>query len=90
MQEREDETQVAGDRRLAGEHELDLLLERVVAVVDLVVERDDLVAELDVLRPQRVDDARGSTGATISPVSWNPASSASSSAWNSTLIRTAP
>ena len=27
-----------------------------IAVVDLVVERDDLVAQLDVLRSQRVDD----------------------------------
>ena len=57
MQEREHEPEVAGDRRLAREHELDLLLERVVAVVDLVVERDDLVAELDVLGAQRIDDA---------------------------------
>ena len=56
VQERENETQIAGDRRLARKHELDLLLESVIAVVDLVVERDDLVAELDVLRPQRIDD----------------------------------
>ena len=33
------------------------LLEREVALVDLVVERDHLVAELDVLRPQGVDGA---------------------------------
>ncbi len=57
MEEREHEPEIAGDRRLTGEHELDLLLERVVAVVDLVVERDDLVAELDVLRAECVDDA---------------------------------
>ena len=32
-----------------------------VAVVDLVVEGDHLVAELDVLRPQRVDHAANRT-----------------------------
>ena len=57
VQEREHEPQIAGDGRLPCEHELDLLLEREIAIVDLVVERDDLVAQLDVLRPQRVHDA---------------------------------
>jgi hypothetical protein len=57
VQEGENETKVAGDGRLASEHELDLLLERVIPIVDLVVEGNDLVAELDVLRAQRVDDA---------------------------------
>ena len=37
--------------------ELDLILDRHVPVVDLVVERDDLVAELDVLGAERVDGA---------------------------------
>ena len=57
VEQREHETKVGRDRRLAREHELDLLLERVVAIVDLVVESDDLVAELDILRAQGVDDA---------------------------------
>ena len=57
MQERQHEPQVGRDGRLPREHELDLLLERVVAVVDLVVEGDDLVAQLDVLRTERVHDA---------------------------------
>ena len=90
MQQREHEPEIAGDRRLPREHELDLLLERVVALVDLVVERDDLVAQLDVLRAQRVDDPTDRPRARSRPVSWNPASRASSSPWNSTLIRISP
>ena len=57
MEDREHESQVARDGGLAREGHLDLLLEREVARVDLVVERDHLVAELDVLRAERVDDA---------------------------------
>jgi len=57
VEQREDETEVARDRSLAREHELDLLLERQVALVNLVVERDHLLAQLDVLRPQRIEDA---------------------------------
>ena len=57
MEQREDESQVGGDRRLASEHQLDLLLHREVPVVDLVVEGDDLVAQLDVLRPQCIHDS---------------------------------
>ena len=56
MEDREHEAEVACDGRLPREHELDLLLDREVALVDLVVERDDLVAQLDVLRAERVDD----------------------------------
>ena len=54
---REDEPEIGCDGRLSREHELDLALEPAIAVVDLVVERDDLVAELDVLRSQGVDRA---------------------------------
>ncbi len=54
MQKCKHQPQITGDWRLPCEHELDLLLERVIAIVDLVVERDDLVAKLDVLRPERV------------------------------------
>ena len=66
----------------------DLLLESPVALVDLVVVRDDLVAQLDVLRAERVDRARIARD-TTSPDSWKPASRASRSDWNSVLIRTA-
>ena len=57
MEHGEDEAEVARDRRLAGERHLDLPLEREVALVDLVVERDHLVAELDVLGTEGVDGA---------------------------------
>ena len=57
MEDREDEPEVGRHRRLARERHLHLLLEREIALVDLVVERDDLVAELDVLRAKRVDRA---------------------------------
>jgi hypothetical protein len=57
VEQREHEAKVPRDRCLACEHELDLLLERVVALVDLVVEGDDLVAEFRVLRAESVDDA---------------------------------
>ena len=48
---------------------LDRLLDAVVARVDLVVEGDDLVAELDVLRLERVDGAR-TARRTTAPCSW--------------------
>ncbi len=57
MQHGEHEPEVGRDGRLARQHHLDLLLEREIAIVDLVVERDHLVAQLDVLRAKRVDDA---------------------------------
>ena len=50
VQDREHEAEVGGDGRLLREQLLDRLLDPVVARVDLVVERDDLVAELGVLR----------------------------------------
>ena len=62
MEDREDEAKIARHRRLPGEHHLDLPLEREVAVVHLVVERDHLVAELDILGSQRVDRAADRTG----------------------------
>ena len=55
MQHGEDESQVGRHGRLLREQLLDRLLDRVVAAVDLVVEGDHLVAELDVLRLERVD-----------------------------------
>ncbi len=51
------EPEVGRHGRLLGENLLDLLLDRVVAPIDLVVEGDDLVAELDVLRLECVDRA---------------------------------
>ena len=54
---REHEAQVAGDRRLAREQRLDALLDREVALVDLVVEGDHLVGELRVLLHERVERA---------------------------------
>ena len=57
MEDREHESQVAGDGGLEGEDLLDELLDPVVALVDLVVERDHLVAELGVLRLERVERA---------------------------------
>ena len=53
----EHEPQVGCDRRLLREQLLDRPLDRVVAAVDLVVVGDDLVAQLDVLRLERVDGA---------------------------------
>ncbi len=58
----ENEAEVGRDGRLPGEDELDLVLHPQVAIVDLVVERDDLVAELDVLGSQRVDRAADRPG----------------------------
>ena len=49
----EDEPEVAGDGGLEGKRLLDELLDPVVARIDLVVERDHLVAELRVLRLER-------------------------------------
>ena len=89
VEQREDEPQVGRDRGLAREHELDLVLDRHVPVVDLVVERDHLVAQLDVLRPRARRRRRGSRARTTSPISWKLASSESRSAWSSVLIRTA-
>ena len=51
----ENETQVGRNRRLLREQLLDRPLDGVVPAVDLVVVGDDLVAQLDVLRLERVD-----------------------------------
>ncbi len=55
MEHREHEPQVGGDGRLPREQVLHPLLDREVAVVDLVVERDNLVRELVVLLHERVE-----------------------------------
>jgi hypothetical protein len=55
VQEREHEPEVARDRRLPGEEELDSLLHGGVGAVDVVVEGDHLVGELDVLRAHGLD-----------------------------------
>jgi hypothetical protein len=55
VQHREHEPQVDGDGGLQREQRLDPLLERVVAAVDLVVERDHLVGEVDVAAVEGVD-----------------------------------
>jgi hypothetical protein len=57
VQHGEHETQVGRDRRLPREQLLDALLDREVALVHLVVERDHLVGELGVLLDERVDRA---------------------------------
>ena len=57
MQDREDESQVDRDRLLQRKEVLDAVLDREVGLVDLVVERDDLVGELDVLPLERVEGA---------------------------------
>ena len=57
VEHREDEPQVGRDRRLPREQLLDALLDREVARVDLVVERDHLVGELLVLLHERVERA---------------------------------
>ena len=56
VEHREHEAKVARDGRLASQHELHLLLDREISIVDLVVERDDLVAQLDVLGAKSVHD----------------------------------
>ncbi len=53
----EDEAEVGRDRCLLCEQLADRALDPVVALVDLVVEGDHLVAELDVLRLEGVDRA---------------------------------
>ena len=57
MEHREHEAEVGRHGCLLREQLADRLLDPVVAVVDLVVERDHLVAELDVLRLEGVDRA---------------------------------
>ena len=57
MKDGEHEPEVGRDGRLLGEDLLDRPLDPVVADVDLVVEGDDLVAELHVLGLHRVDRA---------------------------------
>ena len=57
VEDGEHEPEVGRDRRLLGEHLLDVLLDAVVARVDLVVEADHLVAELDVAPLQGVHRA---------------------------------
>ena len=53
----EHEPEVARDGRLAGEQELDPLLDLEVLRIDVVVEGDHLVRELEVLRADRLDGA---------------------------------
>ena len=55
LQHREHEPEVARHRGLAREQELDPLLDLEVLRVDVVVERDHLVGELDVLRADGLD-----------------------------------
>ena len=50
MEHPEDEAEICGHRRLAGEQPLDPFLDPDVAPVDRVVEADDLLGELSVLR----------------------------------------
>ena len=65
MEQRQHEPEVGRNRCLAREHELDLVLDGHVPVVDLVVERDHLVAQLDVLRAQGVDGAANRPGGDV-------------------------
>jgi hypothetical protein len=53
----EDEPEVGGDRRLARQERLGALLDREVAPVDLVVERDHGVGSLRVASGERLDGA---------------------------------
>ena len=55
LEQREHEAEVGRDRRLAGEQQLDPLLDLEVLGVDVVVERDHLVRELVILRAHRLD-----------------------------------
>ena len=55
VEHREHEAEVACHRCLLGEELADRPFDAVVPRVDLVVEGDDLVAELDVLRLEGVD-----------------------------------
>ena len=63
----------------------------VVALVDLVVERDHLVAELDVLRAERVDRAADRPEARSPPAPGGSPRARRARSWNSTpCIRTSP
>jgi hypothetical protein len=55
VEERENEAQIGGHRGLTCQDQLNLGLDRHVPVVDLVIEGDDLVAQLDVLRAESID-----------------------------------
>ena len=57
VEDREQQAQVARDRRLEREHGLDRALDAEEELVDLVVEGDDLVGELDVPLLERPDGA---------------------------------
>jgi hypothetical protein len=57
VEERKDEAEVARHGCLTSQDDLDVSLDRQVVRVDLVVEGDDLVAELDVLCSERIDGA---------------------------------
>ena len=57
MEHGEHEAEIGRHGCLLGEQLADRALDAVVAVVDLVVEGDHLVAELDVLRREGVDRA---------------------------------
>ena len=57
VEDREDEPQIARDRRLARKQQLYALFDPNVALVDVVVERDHLVSELLVTLLERLDRA---------------------------------
>ena len=57
VQQRRDEPQVAGDRRLQGEQREDPLVDLQVAPVDAVVVGDHHLRELDVLVLERLEHA---------------------------------
>ena len=57
MQQRGDQPQVAGDRRLQGEQREDALVDLQVAPVDAVVVGDHHLRELDVLVLERLEHA---------------------------------
>jgi hypothetical protein len=57
VQDRQHEPQVTGHRRLPREQRLNALLDRDVALVDVVVEGDHLVGQLVVALLQRVERA---------------------------------
>ena len=57
MQQRRDEPQVAGHRRLQREQREDALVDLQVAPVDAIVVGDHHLRELDVLVRERLEDA---------------------------------
>ena len=57
MQQRRDDPQIAGDRRLAGQQRQDPLVDLQIATVDPVVVGDDHPGQLDVLVADRLQRA---------------------------------